>query len=232
MRSKRPVIGITTSSNTVFLMWLALSLSTILGGGKPKRITPNNQNNYAQCQGFIISGGPDINPALYGHKNTDCINLDNERDALEQGVIRYALQTEKPLLGICRGAQLINIILGGNLYQDAKNFFQEFVPVNSILGKIFYRKKIKITGNTYLSEIYMGSENLYVNSWHHQAIAELGTGLHIAAKDEYGMPQAIERVIAGYSVVLGVQWHPELLLYSPMHRRLFKSLVLSAIQQE
>jgi len=147
--------------------------------------------------------------------------VDSARDDLERRLIDAALVRNKPLLGICRGAQLLNVCLGGSLHQDVGSFYEEKPHVRTVLP----RKLVEITEGTHLARV-VGAAPCLVNALHHQAIDDLGHGVVVAAREDNGIIQAIEVQSAPFAI--GVQWHPE---YIPQHRRqqaLFEALVSRA----
>ncbi|PLW69019.1 gamma-glutamyl-gamma-aminobutyrate hydrolase family protein [Pseudohalioglobus lutimaris] len=148
--------------------------------------------------------------------------FDRQRDELEQHLVRHALYTDKPLLGICRGAQLINVTLGGSLHQSIDDFYQEGTAnPRSILP----RKTVTLAEGSCLYELLGGAE-ARVNALHEQSIRDLGDGLLVSARERNGVIQGIEREGPGF--VLGVQWHPEYLPQYPSQQRLFGALVTAA----
>ncbi|RME17963.1 MAG: gamma-glutamyl-gamma-aminobutyrate hydrolase family protein, partial [Bdellovibrio sp.] len=160
---------------------------------------------------LIFFGGTDIHPQLYGEtpllKNSE---YDPERDALELDIFKNALELQKPILGICRGAQLINVACGGTLYQDIPTQIQGALKHRDavIYDKLFHH--IQLTENAFhLKKIYPGQSQLLVNSVHHQAIKDLGQDLIVEAQcAEDGIIEAL-RYAKESPFVLGVQWHPE-----------------------
>lgn len=224
MRKQKPIIGVTTSIRNAETMWFFIRLGIWLAGGRAVRITAQTQTRYLDCAGYVIAGGVDIDPSCYGEANTASYNMEPERDTLEKEIIKHAFQAKKPLMGICRGAQMINVVKGGNLYQDARDFYEYFVPANSVIGKIFSRRTIYITKDSVLLRACPKPKWL-VNSLHHQAINRLGEGLAVTAEDDHGIVQAIENTVQADSYVLGVQWHPEFMLHRTRHRNLFRELV-------
>jgi len=225
---KKTLIGVTTSARKGHMMWLCTHLGVRLAGGRAVRITALNDRDYKPCDGYIISGGVDIDPTCYEQENKASIDIEPERDTLEKKVIAHALKHKKPMMGICRGAQMINIVQGGTLHQDARDFYEKFVPTDSVLGKIFSRRLIRIIKDGVLFNLFKEKPELSVNSLHHQAIYKLGKQLKIVAEDELGIVQAIEAENLQKNYILGVQWHPEFMLHSKLHRRLFKALIESA----
>jgi putative glutamine amidotransferase len=145
---------------------------------------------------------------------------DDRRDALELRLIEQSVRRGLPILGICRGEQLLNIYFGGSLHQDVTGFYVEDPEVRTILP----RKTVRTTPGTQLARL-LGPERR-VNALHRQAIDRLGHGLRAAARDRNGIVQAIEHESLPF--VLGVQWHPEFLLQLPRQRAIFGALVEAA----
>lgn len=146
---------------------------------------------------------------------------DADRDELEQRVIRQARQRDLPILGICRGAQLINVVCGGTLHRDLADFYAESPQIQSI----FPRKRVLIDPGSRLARV-MGGQRALVNALHHQAVDQTGDAIAICAWERTGVVQAIEDTQARF--VIGIQWHPEFLPYDHQHRRLFQGLCLEA----
>lgn len=166
---------------------------------------------------LIIGGGDDISPEHYDGDINEKVRSDPARDRLEIEWIETALQHGIPLLGICRGAQLINVVLGGSLHQDIRRMRKLTHNRPGLLPT----KRVRIEPESRLAGI-VRSERLRVNSLHHQAIREPGKGLRVVAGDLDGIPQAIE--CGDGRNIIGVQWHPEYLFYSPSHFALFRWL--------
>lgn len=146
---------------------------------------------------------------------------DPARDALELALIERAEKARLPVLGICRGAQLLNIHAGGTLYQDLSGFYTE----RTDRWTVFPRKAVAIEPRSRL-QATLGRARCEVNSLHRQAVDALGDGLAIVARDERGVVQGIEHSSRPFWI--GVQWHPEYLPQVPEQRRLFAALVDAA----
>ena len=144
--------------------------------------------------------------------------LDKERDQLEFGLLHQAVESNIPVLGICRGAQLINVYFKGTLYQDISTFYYEEPNRYSI----FPVKKIYIKSGSQLADI-LGVRELEVNALHHQAVKKAGEDIDIVAQEANKVVQGIESTAKKF--VVGVQWHPEYLIQKKRQRRIFKALV-------
>jgi len=150
---------------------------------------------------------------------------DKERDRLEFDLMEQAVRQKLPVLGICRGAQLINVFFGGTLHQDIAHFYVE----QPILQTLLPRSTILIEASSQLHGI-LKRRYLQVNSLHHQAVKTLGQDIQIVAIEPNGIVEAIEHTKLPF--VIGVQWHPEFLLTFRRHRRIFLELVNAAKKTE
>ena len=154
------------------------------------------------CDGLLLPGGGDMDPKFYGQERIPACGEPNLlRDAAEPLLLRAFLAADKPVLGICRGIQVMNAVLGGDLYQDIKPF--EHLPHNSHWAKVH---TVTVRRGTLLSRI-LGQDTVLVNSQHHQAVDRVAPGFTLAALSEDGIVEAIEKPDARFC--LGVQWHPE-----------------------
>lgn len=224
---RKPRIGVTGPEKGGKNLWWFTKLAVRLGGGKAQRITATHDLDLSSFDGFLIAGGSDINPELYGESATlKEVQYDLKRDDLEQEVIRYAVKHHKPILGICRGMQMLNVTLGGSLYQEAKEVLEDFLPSDSLLSKIIGRRDVKINKDSRIFEILGDYEQYWVNSIHHQAVNKLGDGLQVVGREKNNLIQAIEQTPqSDHPFLIGVQWHPELMLHAASARRLFRALV-------
>lgn len=154
------------------------------------------------CDGLLLPGGGDMDPKFYGQERIPACGEPNLlRDAAEPLLLRAFLAADKPVLGICRGIQVMNAVLGGDLYQDIKPF--EHLPHNGHWAKVH---TVTVRRGTLLSRI-LGQDTVLVNSQHHQAVDRVAPGFTLAALSEDGIVEAIEKPDARF--YLGVQWHPE-----------------------
>jgi putative glutamine amidotransferase len=170
---------------------------------------------------MVIGGGSDISPEHYGGTLSGKVKHDPERDDLEIRWIKKALRDNVPMLGICRGAQLINVVHGGNLYDDIRHLRKKTYNRPGLLPT----KQVFIAAESKLRDL-LDKPKLRVNSLHHQAVHDVGRDLKIVAHDLDDIPQAIEST--GEHQLLGVQWHPEYLFYVSSELRIFRWLVKAA----
>ena len=171
------------------------------------------------CDGLLLPGGGDMDPKFYGQERIPACGEPNVlRDTAEPLLLRAFLAADKPVLGICRGIQVMNAVLGGDLYQDIKPF--EHLPHNGHWAKVH---TVTVRRGTLLSRI-LGQDTVLVNSQHHQAVDRVAPGFTLAALSEDGIVEAIEKPDAGFC--LGVQWHPEWLSDAdPAMQSLFDAFV-------
>ena len=174
------------------------------------------------CDGLLLSGGEDVNPAFYGQTATEkCGKIVPARDHAEMKMLEAFLSTGKPILGICRGEQLMNVFFGGTLHQD-------IADVATSCHDDYPRKnrgnhEVSVTRGTKLAEI-MGQETFLANSLHHQAVDKVAPALILAATSEDGIVEGVEH--PAHPFCIGVQWHPEhMSAYSKLQRRIFDAFV-------
>jgi putative glutamine amidotransferase len=178
-----------------------------------------------QVDGLLISGGNfDIHPSYYGEKPIEGLGaIKKERTEFELELTRSALKRDMPLLGICGGAQAINVVLGGSLYQDIATQVPHAAEHQQGERKQTGGHQIRIHSGTRLRHI-LRREALEVNTTHHQAVKKVGKGLLVNASADDDLIEGIES--SCHSFVLGVQWHPEVLARRQLHqRRIFTAFV-------
>ena len=158
--------------------------------------------------GILFTGGHDVNPRFYNQKNEKCGLLCDSRDEMEKYLFTKAIENDKPVLGICRGIQLFNALLGGTLYQDLPT--EHPSETKHSMTKPYNRgvHTVDILKDTPLFEI-IGVDKLSVNSYHHQAIKDLAPNVVANAISEDGLVEAI--TLPDKKFVMAVQWHPEFL---------------------
>lgn len=181
-----------------------------------------------RLDGIILSGGGDIDPEIFnGRPHPNVYGIDNERDFLEIELVRQASQSQKPFLGICRGAQVINVAFGGTLFTDIaaqvpdseRHDFYPKIPRDKIAHEI------KIQNGSLLRKL-TGKPSLAVNSLHHQGIDQISAYLQPSAYSADGLVEAVE--LRDHPFGLGVQWHPEWLVDTEGNLAIFRGLVQAA----
>lgn len=186
-----------------------------------------------EFDGFLFTGGPDVHPFYFGEETqAHCGNVCLRRDTMEVALLKLVMAEQKPILGICRGVQLINIGLGGDIYQDIPSQFHEDFPI-AHTQPFYYDTpchSVKVTPGTLLARISQ-SGSLRVNSMHHQAVRRVAAGLIASGHAPGGLVECIEK--PDYPYLIGVQWHPEYLWeQDEAARRLFASFVEAAGTQK
>ena len=176
------------------------------------------------CDGFLFPGGHDLEPALYGAESSGrCGVICPERDRMERLFFPLALETGKPLFGICRGLQLFNVMLGGDLYQDIPAECPSEVNHHETPPYDKPAHRVKVLPGTPLFQA-VGTEEMAVNSYHHQAVKTLGRGLKIAASAPDSVTEAV--YLPEHRFAMAVQWHPEFSYRSEENsRKLFRAFV-------
>ena len=213
---RRPLIGVTTSRRGGWRSFLMHRLALARTGVRAIRLTPGDPIP-DKLDGLVIGGGDDIGAEIYGGEVLPDIRIDPERDKLELKLLDTALPAGMPILGICRGSQMINVALGGTLHTDIHAVYIQAPRMRTVLP----RKTVHIEENSRLHRI-TGCNPCRVNALHHQSVDRVGRGLRVVARDEAGIIQATEGT--GPNFLIGVQWHPELLVFSSPQQRLFAAL--------
>jgi putative glutamine amidotransferase len=176
--------------------------------------------------GLMLTGGTDIDPASYGEGILDSRHpVDSERTGFEAELVLMALERGLPVFGICRGAQMINVALGGTLYQDLSTQRPGSVDHRASSGSNGTRHRVRIEPESRLHAI-LGVTELEVNSYHHQGIRELGRDLVPGAWGPDGLVEAVE--IPSQTFCLGVQWHPERDRDNPSQQMLVRAFLEAA----
>ena len=178
------------------------------------------------CDGILLTGGHDIDPALYHEdKSSKCGEINHIRDHMDLYLLKRAIELDKSVLGICRGVQLMNVYYGGILYQDLPSEHKSNTEhhMHSPYDRAVHEVSIS---DKSLLETILGKDKIQVNSYHHQAIKALGAELKIAAISEDNL---IEAVFSDkHKFLLGVQWHPEFLYdVDENSKRIVKAFVQS-----
>ncbi|MBE6012061.1 MAG: gamma-glutamyl-gamma-aminobutyrate hydrolase family protein [Lachnospiraceae bacterium] len=237
----KPIIGILASSShmpagdfgSIWKITLnkAYSDAILNNGGIPLIINPSSDFEVLKplldvCSGLLFPGGEDVDPAYFNEDPHPLLGVIRpEIDEFSFVCAKYAFEKHMPILGICRGMQLLNVAKGGSLYQDLS-----LRPVENILHAQSYNRsylvhKVDIKEHTLLHKIF-NKNTISVNTMHHQAVNKLGEGLIISAVAPDGIAEAIESPCGN---ILAVQWHPEELTVSaPEMNLLFKHLIEKA----
>ena len=183
------------------------------------------------CQGFLVPGGGDVDPALYGGAvdHPALYDVNREQDRLDLAVIRHARRTGRPYLGICRGMQLLNVARGGTLHQHLPDVVGERITHRQ--SEVGERPThwVTLAASSRVSRILV-RQRTKVNSFHHQAIATLGAGLAVTGRASDGTIECVEAVDRDF--VVGVQWHAECLVDRFGVNALFRAFVEASSQFE
>ncbi|MEY2847919.1 MAG: hypothetical protein RI885_584 [Actinomycetota bacterium] len=232
------MIGITTyleqaqtgvwDVRAAFLPQVYLDAVTLAGGVAvllpPQRVSTEVIDRVLNSvDGIVLSGGADVDPSLYGepaHERTSAPRVD--RDTWEVALIRRAVERRVPFLGICRGAQLLNVALGGTLHQHLPDLVgsERYQPAPAVFGEV----DVTVSADSRLADVLgRAAENLSVQCYHHQALDRVADGLAVTAVSDDGVIEAVELSTVPFGIA--VQWHPE---QDAADRRLFEGLVNAA----
>ena len=174
------------------------------------------------CDGFFFTGGADIDPVYYGESVSDaCGPIQPLRDALEFRLFEAVIATEKPILAICRGAQLVNVALGGTLYQDISSELDTWIAHRQSEAKCSPSHAVSVLSDTPLERL-IGTVQMTANSFHHQAVKRLGRDLSVMALAEDGIIEAF--FLKGTRYLRAYQWHPERLFEADAQNRMIFSI--------
>lgn len=224
MTAVAPQILVTGSRRLRLDMFL-ISQALRCAGATPRIVFPGEpvpNKTHHGLHGVVIAGGDHVHPERYRQKPTIKAPYNLPRDSLEIDVLDMAARDRLPVLGICRGAQLINVHRGGDLYQNITSQRQHTHARRLLLPN----QVATIAPRSRISRV-MRRHKVGINRLHSQAINVLGRGLQVVARDQDHFVQSIE-TCSSDQWLLGVQWHPEYLLYHAAHRRLFFALVSAA----
>jgi putative glutamine amidotransferase len=243
-KKNAPLIGITCSRVTGGA-WGVYSLGhfmdytfsdysqAILDAGGAPVIIPAAQDRRSleailgSVQGLILSGGPDVHPGRYGEEPLAGLGeVDEALDRMELMAAGLAIEKNLPLLGICRGIQVLNVALGGTLYQDIPSQVPESICHTPKTDKAVNTHTVRIEAGGRLHKI-VGKREIWVNGKHHQALKDPAPGLLVTARAKDGIVEAVE--IPGKRFAVGVQWHPEGTWREDLYsRKIFSALVQAA----
>lgn len=224
----KPVIGMPQPGNDLFRQYMKSKYvqSIHRAGGEARWIELDDLDRAVQelqkCDGLLLTGGGDVDPKYYGQEPIEACGAPNElRDKGELALLKAFVPTGKPIFGICRGVQVMNVFFGGTLCQD-------IVPGQKTCHQSFPTRKtgchrIRLEAGSRLGTI-MDYAWLQVNSMHHQTVDKVGEGLVVAARSEDGFIEAVE--MSAHPFCIGVQWHPEHMSQNdPVQQSLFDAFV-------
>ena len=199
-------------------------------GGVPRTLYPGiSEDAYADINGLLLTGGPDIDPSYYGEEVHETTEIEPDRDELELLLFKRSIEKDLPVFGICRGIQVMNVAIGSSLYQDIPSQFTDHLTHKILEDEDDSWHDIKIQSGSLLNEI-TGETSTEVNSRHHQALKVVGDGFRVTAQSKDGIIEAIEDTSKRFMV--GVQYHPERMWAtadSREHRRkLFEAFIQAA----
>jgi putative glutamine amidotransferase len=234
MNSKKPFIIVTAAYdyNTNISSIKNLYCEALEEAGAAPVVLPVSTNKelldiyIEKCDGVMVIGGPDIDPVYFGEKNMPYNgDISPYRDVMELELVKKAVLKNKPVLGICRGAQIINVAMGGTLYQDihAQIKDRELMQHSQSAPTWYATHEVAVKKASFLGEVFK-AEKASVNSFHHQSVKDVAPDFEVTAWSEDGIIEAIE--YNKNSFALGVQWHPEhLWKQDNLHRELFKKFI-------
>jgi len=248
MTLRRPVIGLPTQTlhsidgippalPESWVMNQRYFFATTVVGGVPWMIPLLEEDSatlreiYQRLDGILLPGGVDLDPRSYGEERHPRLGaVDQARDRVEMQLVRWAVEDLKPVLGLCRGAQIINVALGGTLYQDLEAQFpgalkHDYFPTAGF-SRDYPAHEVTIAPGSRLLAV-MERPRFMVNSMHHQGIRALAEGLVPSAVAPDGLIEGVEG--PGEHFLIGVQWHPEMFeVVDPRTRQLFREFIVAA----
>jgi putative glutamine amidotransferase len=203
----KPLIGITPCSRVEDYVE-----SVRAAGGEPVVLRTDERADAVlhRVDGILLTGGPDVDPALYRQPKHETTETDPARDAFEMPLSRAALSANVPLFAICRGVQVLNVAAGGTLVQDIPTQSQTTIEHSLTHARDAHAHDVHLMAGTRLASILEGTkapDACPVNSRHHQAVGDVAPSFVVSAVSPDGVVEAIERPGAAFCV--GVQWHPE-----------------------
>ncbi len=243
--SKRPIIGVTTQTLQAIdgipaglpqsdVMNQRYYIAVALAGGAPILVPLLDdepealRGAYEACDGVLIPGGVDVDPKYFNEDPHPKLGrIDGARDRVEMQMTRWAVEDSKPLLGLCRGLQVINVTLGGSLYQDLEDQYPEAIKHDYFPTYGYDRDhlahEVTLTKGSRLRHL-MEMERIPVNSMHHQGVKTLAPSLMASAIAPDGLIEAVESTSDHFLV--GVQWHPEVFeMTDPHTRHVFREFI-------
>ena len=212
----KPIIGISANLKEQFLSVSTDYIQAITEFGGVPLVIPNLQEDaidpiIQQIDGLLLTGGGDIDPTLFGEEPLQGLgNITPERDAFEIAITQKMLKLNKPILGICRGIQILNIAAGGDMYQDIYSQIEKRLLQHTQQAPRWHATHfVHLKKGSLLGDIIQ-KEKVKVNSFHHQAVRNIPNEFEVSALASDGIIEAVESKINSF--VMGVQWHPECMI--------------------
>lgn len=229
---RSPIIGVTTYSRNElghFQLPSAYVDAIRAAGGVPILLSPGESNLptlLPLLDGLVFSGGGDIEPEAYGGSHHHTVYaVDPERDEFDLSLAKLALAQQFPILGICRGMQVLNVVGGGNLVVHIPEHYGSEILHRTEHPRHPVEHLVQIQAESRLAQILDQTE-VNIVSWHHQAVQTVATHWQVVAASADGVIEAIEH--QSHPWAIAVQWHPEMSAETPWHQRLFAALVKAA----
>ena len=234
MSNHYPVIGITMYGKNPegdYSLQSAYVNSIRSAGGIPILLPPGDANPQiilTKLDGLILAGGGDIEPQIYNGSHHETVYaVDHERDRFELTLAELALAQAMPILGICRGLQVLNVVSGGDLIPHVPDYFGADTAHRHETEQKSSRHSVEVVANSKLA-IALGVTNTEVTSWHHQAIRTVAPHWQVVATAPDGVIEAIEHIYHPWAI--GVQWHPEMANGDTAQTRLFQALIKAILK--
>jgi putative glutamine amidotransferase len=230
----KPFIGITTGydyEKDMLFLKNGYYEGVLAAGGVPVAIPPVQNTNdldliISKCDGLLLCGGPDVDAVFFGEDNMQYNGeISPCRDMVELYFAKKAFELKMPIFGICRGIQVMNIAMGGTIYQDINSQIKgrDLVKHSQNAPKWYPTHEITIEENTHVLQAF-GDNHGRVNSFHHQSVKDVAPGFVVTSRSKDGVIESIEHPTAKFAV--GVQWHPELMWQKDAkHLNLFREFV-------
>lgn len=231
MKLNPPIIGITTSGHNItgsFSLRGEYVQAVRSAGGIPILLPPGEPEESSaileQVDGLLFSGGGDIDPAAYnGSPHPTIYNVDPERDRCELALANLVLGTDIPVLGICRGLEVLVVATGGSLVAHLPDEFGEEV-VHRAAQLLSIEHSVQIAPGSLLNTV-IGTTQATVVSWHHQAVSIVPPGWRVTARADDGVIEALEHERHPWAIA--VQWHPELSINDPLQKRILRAFIVA-----
>tara|TARA_B100001115_G_C15815764_1_gene404978 strand:- start:322 stop:1041 length:720 start_codon:yes stop_codon:yes gene_type:complete len=220
-------VVILSKSSKNYVNWISSDSLIIIDAYNSKSL----DSILSVASGIILTGGEDINPLEYNDSANVklCGPIDYFRDTLERKLFNFALSNKLPLIGVCRGMQMMNVACGGTLYGDLPTEIGHQI-LHRNYGEVMHDVSICEDNNYYTNFIFpLNQDTFLVNSWHHQGLKQIAENIHVIAKSYDGLPEAVVMDTSVHPFMIAVQFHPERLeknnlIHTQMRNNFFKAL--------